>query len=65
MDEDIINGLSRFGHVRESHVFRLLDLVENSSIKQVPNPYYTRKFDEVYDFILLVLKSLWKNLSVI
>jgi protein-tyrosine phosphatase len=51
MDDDNIDGLSRFGQVKESQVFRLLDLVENSSIKDVPDPYYTGRFDEVYDLV--------------
>jgi protein-tyrosine phosphatase len=51
MDDDNIDGLSRFGQVKVSQVFRLLDLVENSSIKDVPDPYYTGRFDEVYDLV--------------
>ncbi|WP_044338542.1 low molecular weight protein-tyrosine-phosphatase [Rossellomorea aquimaris] len=38
---------------REHHgkVFRLLDLVEESREKDVPDPYYTGNFQEVYDLV--------------
>jgi protein-tyrosine phosphatase len=63
MDEDNINGLSRFGQVKESQVFRLLDLVENSSIKDVPDPYYTGKFDEVYDLVYTGCEKLMEKVK--
>jgi protein-tyrosine phosphatase len=38
---------------REHHgkVFKLLDLVEGSLEKDVPDPYYTGNFQEVYDLV--------------
>ncbi|MGM0751947.1 MAG: low molecular weight protein-tyrosine-phosphatase [Bacillota bacterium] len=38
---------------REHHgkVFKLLDLVEESREKDVPDPYYTGNFQEVYDLV--------------
>ncbi|MCA1055936.1 low molecular weight phosphotyrosine protein phosphatase [Rossellomorea aquimaris] len=33
------------------NVFRLLDLVDESTLSDVPDPYYTGNFQEVYDLI--------------
>jgi len=51
MDEDNVSGLSKFGAVDKKQVFRLLDLVEKSKVKNVPDPYYTDGFEEVYDLV--------------
>jgi len=32
-------------------LFRLLDLLPNAKLKDVPDPYYTGNFDEVYELI--------------
>ncbi|GIM44483.1 phosphotyrosine protein phosphatase [Collibacillus ludicampi] len=50
MDEENIEGLRKLG-VSKGKVFRLLDLVDNSLTKNVPDPYYTGNFDQVYDLI--------------
>ncbi|MCF8564925.1 low molecular weight phosphotyrosine protein phosphatase [Alicyclobacillus tolerans] len=51
MDEDNVKGLSKLGTVGKTKVFRLLDLVEDSAVKDVPDPYYTGNFDEVYQLV--------------
>jgi protein-tyrosine phosphatase len=50
MDEENIEGIRKLG-VSKGKVFRLLDLVDYSLTKNVPDPYYTGNFDQVYDFI--------------
>lgn len=42
-----MEGMQRLGAAK-GKVFRLLDIVEDSHVKNVPDPYYTGNFDEVY-----------------
>ena len=51
MDEDNIEGLSRLGKTPDARVFRLLDLVDEAQEKNVPDPYFTGNFDEVYRLV--------------
>lgn len=51
MDEENLEGLERLGAKRSQRVFRLLDLVPDAPEKNVPDPYYTGNFDEVYKLI--------------
>lgn len=45
------NLLTMSGGQASQKVLRLLDLVEESSIKDVPDPYYTGNFDQTYDLV--------------
>lgn len=51
MDADNMVGLRKLGTVSEQRGFRLLELVEDSQVKDVPDPYYTGNFDETYDLV--------------
>ena len=51
MDEENISGLRRLGATDPQQVFRLLDLVDDAHTKNVPDPWYTGNFDEVYDLV--------------
>jgi protein-tyrosine phosphatase len=51
MDEENMEGLQKLGAVAGDKVFRLLDLVEERKDKNVPDPYYTGNFDEVYEMV--------------
>jgi protein-tyrosine phosphatase len=51
MDADNLAGLRRLGAGKSDRVFRLLDLVDDRSDKDVPDPYYTGDFDETYDLV--------------
>ncbi|MFD2169754.1 low molecular weight protein-tyrosine-phosphatase [Tumebacillus lipolyticus] len=51
MDAENMEGLKRYGALAGNRVFRLLDLVEAQSEKNVPDPYYTGNFDEVYEMV--------------
>lgn len=53
MDAGNIQGLERVGAFRDGQVFRLLDVVAESTEKDIPDPYYTGNFDLVYDLISL------------
>jgi len=43
--------LHRPGRTKQPQVFRLLDLVPDAPVADVPDPYYTGNFDEVYELI--------------
>lgn len=51
MDEDNIEGLTRLGTMPDVRVFRLLDLVDEVKEKNIPDPYFTGNFDEVYRLV--------------
>ena len=63
MDKDNIKALAHFGKINENQVFRLLDLVENSSVKNVPDPYYTDNFGEVYKLVEAGCKALMEKIK--
>lgn len=52
MDESNIQNMKK---VQSSHtgafVGRLLDLVSNETVKDVPDPYFTGNFEEVHDLV--------------
>ncbi|WP_338471779.1 low molecular weight protein-tyrosine-phosphatase [Niallia sp. XMNu-256] len=52
MDDQNITNIQKLGDI-PSHVKvkRLMDFVEDSTQKEVPDPYYTGKFDEVYELV--------------
>lgn len=52
MDEENMAGLRRLGAKPGKQVFRLLDLVADSQTQNVPDPYYTGDFDEVYEMVM-------------
>lgn len=63
MDASNLGNLHRLKGFKESgEVFRLLDLMNDLSIEDVPDPYFTGNFVEVYD---LVDKGCEKLLSYI
>lgn len=62
MDEENLQGLQRLGAKPGERVFRLLDLVDEFPEKDVPDPYYTGNFDEVYELIRVGCERLLKKL---
>lgn len=52
MDEDNIKGLKKLGAVSDTKVFRLLDLIPDEQDKNIPDPYFTGNFEEVYRLVL-------------
>lgn len=52
MDSSNIGNLNKiFMNEKTGKVQRLLDLVDGSKILDVPDPYYTGNFDEVYELV--------------
>ena len=50
MDQGNVTDLQlRFG--QHPHLYRLLDFAEKTNERNVPDPYYTGKFDEVYELV--------------
>ena len=48
---NIENMLKVTNGIESTKAFRLLDLVESSSIKDVPDPYFTGDFEQTYDLV--------------
>jgi protein-tyrosine phosphatase len=52
MDQSNVDDLHKLaGDASTTHIIRLLDLVEESEQKDVPDPYFTGNFEEVYELI--------------
>ncbi|MEH7386921.1 low molecular weight protein-tyrosine-phosphatase [Bacillus sp. JJ1521] len=52
MDSDNMRNLKRMtGTEKTGQIKRLLDFVEDSKVTDVPDPYYTGNFDEVYELV--------------
>ncbi len=53
MDSQNLTDLKKVIKEKEGVTFtRFLDLIEHSPIQDVPDPYFTGNFDEVYDMVL-------------
>jgi protein-tyrosine phosphatase len=62
MDEENMEGLKRLGAKPSERVFRLLDLVDDVPNKNVPDPYYTGNFDEVYELVCVGCERLLEKI---
>jgi protein-tyrosine phosphatase len=51
MDEDNLRGIQRLRTTPKGQVFRLLELVDDMADKNVPDPYHTGNFAEVYELV--------------
>ncbi|MGM0875959.1 MAG: low molecular weight protein-tyrosine-phosphatase [Bacillota bacterium] len=52
MDNENIGNIRRLASYNQSgEIARLLDYLENYPIADVPDPYYTGNFDEVYEMV--------------
>lgn len=59
MDAENLGNLRRMaGYQQTGYIGRLLDFVEESDIEDVPDPYYTGNFDEVYELVTNGCKGL-------
>ncbi len=58
MDSDNMAGICRLQENPKGQIFRLLELVEDFAVKDVPDPYYTGNFEEVYQLIRLGCEKL-------
>jgi len=64
MDSKNVEGLQQFGDMKHIKVFKLLDLVEESELKDVPDPYYTKNFDEVYALVSIGCDKLLEKIKI-
>jgi len=52
MDSENVGNIRRLaGYKKVGSIQRLLDFLEDSPIADVPDPYYTGNFDEVYEMV--------------
>jgi protein-tyrosine phosphatase len=51
MDDSNVTTLAQWAGGGDAKVVKLLDLIPDEQIKDVPDPYYTGNFEEVYDLI--------------
>jgi protein-tyrosine phosphatase len=59
MDVENVGNLRRMaGHTKTAYIARLLDFVPHLHIEDVPDPYFTGNFDEVYDLVQEGCKAL-------
>ncbi|TYR79191.1 low molecular weight phosphotyrosine protein phosphatase [Priestia megaterium] len=59
MDAENVGNLGRLaGHNRSVRIERLLDYVPHLHVEDVPDPYYTGNFDEVYQLVTAGCKQL-------
>lgn len=68
MDSDNVRSIREAGiHGENTQILRLLDLVEDGSSRNVPDPYYTGNFNEVYELVKegceLLLQRIMNDLS--
>ncbi|EIT84697.1 low molecular weight phosphotyrosine protein [Fictibacillus macauensis ZFHKF-1] len=53
MDAKNVGDLQQLaGTISAKHVARLLDFVPSSHVEDVPDPYYTGNFEEVYELVV-------------
>ena len=69
MDSQNIDNIRKVGKIADHvKINKLLDYVENAKGKDVPDPYYTGNFDEVYELVQAgctrLLEEIKKELSL-
>lgn len=52
MDARNAEDLRALSNLEKARIIRLLDLVPESVLKDVPDPYYTGNFEEVYELLI-------------
>ncbi|RRJ64122.1 low molecular weight phosphotyrosine protein phosphatase [Paenibacillus oralis] len=51
MDNQNERDLKSLARQADAQILKLLDLVPESTVKEVPDPYYTGNFEEVYEMV--------------
>ncbi|TCZ80926.1 low molecular weight phosphotyrosine protein phosphatase [Paenibacillus albiflavus] len=54
MDASNVTNLQSFvqqGELNKANIYKMLDFLPESTVKDVPDPYFTGNFEEVYDMI--------------
>jgi protein-tyrosine phosphatase len=66
MDNENIGYIRRLvGYKQSGEIARLLDYIEDYPIADVPDPYYTGNFDEVYEMVTQSCENLLKEIKTI
>jgi protein-tyrosine phosphatase len=64
MDNENIGNIRRLADYNQSgEIARLLDYLENHPIADVPDPYYTGNFDEVYEMVSKSCENLLRKIK--
>jgi protein-tyrosine phosphatase len=64
MDSDNVGNLRKMaGLEKTGQIQRLLDFVDDSKVTDVPDPYYTGNFDEVYELVSNGCKRLLETIK--
>ena len=61
MDDDNLRGIRDLA-VGGANVSRLLDYLPQQPLREVPDPYYSDRFDDVYDLVLAGSEALLKKI---
>jgi protein-tyrosine phosphatase len=66
MDNENIGNIRRLvGYKQSGEIARILDYIEDYPIADVPDPYYTGNFDEVYEMVTQSCENLLKEIKKI
>ncbi len=64
MDSENVGNIRRLaGYKQTGNIQRLLDYLDDSPIADVPDPYYTGNFDEVYEMVSKSCVNLLKEIK--
>lgn len=64
MDSENIGNLRRLAKPNQAnHIYRLMDFVKDSSLADVPDPYFTGNFEEVYEMVTEGCKELLEEIK--
>lgn len=58
MDDANVKDLGRLKAISDGKVMKLLDLVPDAKLKDVPDPYFTGNFDETYELVTAGCRAL-------
>ncbi|WP_273128365.1 low molecular weight protein-tyrosine-phosphatase [Bacillus weihaiensis] len=61
--ENVGNSKKLAGDLPTGTIRQLLDYIEDSPVKDVPDPYYTGQFDKVYDMVLKACENMLKEIK--
>lgn len=62
MDNQNESDLKKLARQADAKIIKLLDLVPDSVLKEVPDPYYTGNFEETYDLVGKGCKALLERI---
>lgn len=63
MDDDNVRELKRIAGSGGGSVAKLLDLVPDARLRNVPDPYFTGNFDETYELVVAGCRALLEKIK--